>query len=426
MTVARSPSSPEDLLALTHRLGRACALAVGVLVGACSPEALAPVEPHYEDAVYVDPSDEIYDTKNLVRFDLELPEGSREALARDPTEYAPATLRYRGQEVRSIGVRLKGESTMRTLDEKPSFKLKFDKFEKGQRFFGLKRMTLNNDVQDPSFLSQSLAYQAFRDAGLPAPRCNHALVYVNGEFYGVYSNVETEDEVFLARFFASAEGNLYEEGGSDFVPGSEETFDLETNEKKNDRGDLTALIRALDEATPEDFLEIVGKEVDLDHYLTFAAVEALTGGEDGYSFSMRQPNNFRLYRDPGTDKFYFIPWGLDRALRPRFDPTHLHDWVPELERYRSPFRTRSLLLTGCIGSAPCKETYVARLREMADLFDAMDLASLARAQSSLIDPAVRADARKETGDDYVPYARQLLLEWLEERPDSLRNALGEE
>ena len=91
-------------------------------------------------------------------------------------------------------------------------------------------------------------------AGLPAPRCNSALVYVNGEFYGVYANVEAEDKTFLSRWFASNDGNLYEEGQVDFVPGAEVEFDLETNETANDRTDLMQLIAAVDSASDATFL----------------------------------------------------------------------------------------------------------------------------------------------------------------------------
>jgi len=293
----------------------------------------------------------------------------------------------------------------------------------GQRLFGLKRLTLNNDVQDPSSLSQSLVYRLFRGAGTPAPRCNHALVYVNGEYYGLYSNVETEDKAFLERWFSSNDGNLYEEGGSDLVTGAAAAFELETNEARNDRSDLEALIGALARATPDDFSETVGLELDLERYLSFAALEAMAGGEDGYSYVLGSPNNFRLYRDPGTQRFVFLPWGLDRALRPRFEPELIHDWVPALGRYRSVWNTHSLILSGCLASPDCQRAYVARLHETAELFEALELASSARAEIGLIAEAGRADLHKPSDDDYVDHARQLLLDFITERPAALRAEL---
>jgi hypothetical protein len=281
-------------------------------------------------------------------------------------------------------------------------------------------------VQDPSGLSQSLAYRLFRAAGLPAPRSNHALVYVNDEYYGLYSNVETEDKTFLARWFSSDEGNLYEEGGSDLLPGSAPLFELETNEGENDRSDLEALIAAIARATPEDFSQAVGEQLDLDQYLSYAALEALAGGEDGYSYVLGTPNNFRLYRDPETSRFVFLPWGLDRALRPRFEPELIHGWVPALEPYRSVWKTHSLLLSGCLASTPCRQAFTERLRELTTLFEELDLGAAARAEWQLIAAAGQADPRKPADDDYAEHARTLLLEYIAERPGALRAELDEQ
>jgi len=403
-------------------LARGC-LMLGVLAPACAAPGPAEPEPRYVVSAPADPSDELFAAENLVRFDLELPPDSLERLEEKPDEYAPGTLRYRDQRLASIGVRLKGEASFREIGDKPAFRLKLDELVSGQRLLGLKRLTLNNDVQDPSSLSQSLVYRSFRAAGLPAPRCNHALVYVNGEYYGLYSNVETEDKTFLERWFSSSDGNLYEEGGSDLVAGAASAFELETNEAQNDRSDLEALIGALERASESDFSETVAEELDLAHYLRFAALEALAGGEDGYSYALGPPNNFRLYRDPGTDRFVFLSWGLDRALRPRFDPGLVHEWVPALGRYRSPWDTHSVVLSGCLASPDCRRAYTARLHEAADLFEELDLAGQARREIALIDEAGRADLRKPSDDEYVGYARQLLLDYLAERPAALRAEL---
>jgi hypothetical protein len=396
----------------------ACLLALG-----CSAPPPAEPEPRYVVSATSDPSDELFAAENLVRFDLELPPQSLEQLAAAPHEYVPGTLIYRGQRLATIGVRLKGEASFREVDDKPAFRLKLDELVDDQRLFGLKRLTLNNDVQDPSSLSQSLVYRLFRSAGMPAPRCNHALVYVNGEYHGVYSNVETEDKVFLARWFSSNDGNLYEEGGSDLVAGAAATFEPETNETRGDHSDLDALIAALGRATPDDFSETVGRQLDLDRFLRFAALEALAGGEDGYSYVLGPPNNFRLYRDPASDKFVFLPWGLDRALRPRFDPELVHEWVPALAKYRSVWGTHSVILSGCLASPDCRSAYIERLHEAVELFDTLDLASHARAETALIAAATRADMRKPSDDDHVDHARQLLLDYLAERPQTVRAEL---
>ena len=75
----------------------------------------------------------------------------------------------------NIGIRKKG--FVDSVDsDKPALKLKFDKYVEEQMVFGMKRMALNNNVSDPSFIKQYLTYRLFREASIPAPRCNCARV----------------------------------------------------------------------------------------------------------------------------------------------------------------------------------------------------------------------------------------------------------
>jgi hypothetical protein len=119
----------------------------------------------------------------------------------------------------------------------------------------------------------------------------------------------------------------------------------------------------------------------------------------------------------------FLPWGLDRALRPRFEPELVHDWVPALDRYRSAWDTPAVVLSGCLASPDCRTAYGARLREMTELFEGLDLAAEAHVESALIAEASRADLRKPSDDEYADHARRLLLDYIAERPQALRAEL---
>ena len=98
--------------------------------------------------------------------------------------------------------------SFRPLTGKAAFKVKFDKFVEEPALPGLEKMTLNNMVQDPSMIHETLAYEAFRAAGVPAPRTGYAFVTVNGEDYGLYLDIESLDEVSLPHWFASTKAPL--------------------------------------------------------------------------------------------------------------------------------------------------------------------------------------------------------------------------
>lgn len=356
-------------------------------------------------AAAVDPSAELYDPKNLPRFDIELPQSSVDALNQvsgqdDPKQntYVPATLRYGSETVTNVGIRIKGEGSFQRLDRKPAWKIKLDEFVSKQELRGLRRLTLNNLFEDPSFIAERLAYDVYRAAGSPAPRCNSALVYVNGTFYGVYANVEAEDKTFLRRWFSSDSGNLYEEGQSDFVPGAETAFNLETNETANDRTDLKRLIAAIQGATnPTSFLTDVGASLDMPQFLRFTALEAAVNQWDMYSYTRFWVNNFRMYDDPEKGKFQLIPWGHDLSMKPFRDSGRAYIDLFELaHQFDEPNSSISsgLLIQKCFNSPPCLAAYRDAVLEVAKVYDSLKLEDVAGQYYEQVKPWVQMDTRK--------------------------------
>jgi spore coat protein CotH len=339
-----------------------------------------------------------------------------------------ATLRYGSEVVRDVGLRIKGEGSLRTLDRKAAFKLKFDAFVDGQTFRGLKHLTLNNMVEDPSFLAERLAYHVFRAAKLPAPRCNAALLSVNGAAFGLYANVETEDKTFLRRWFARDEGNLYEEGQVDFERGAETRFDLETNESKNDRSDLRALIDAVATSpAPAALLERWDPVLDTSHFLRFTAAEAAVNQWDMYAYTVFYPNNFRLYHDPDTGKFVFLPWGMDLSMKPYRDSGKKHIAVFGTARQydRAAGKvTAGKLFQLCMQNAACKARYAGVVREIIAVYEGERLEALAAQYHAQIAPLVRADPRKEVTLEQFENGYQALLATIRARPGAMRGDLS--
>jgi hypothetical protein len=220
-----------------------------------------------------------------------------------------------GEHVADVGIRKKG--LIGSLSsEKPSIKLKFDKWVDGQELLGVERLTLNNNVADPSEMRQCLAYDLFRRAGLPAPLCNFAHVVVNGEDLGVYTNVEPLKRAFLSRNFADSDGDLYEGTLSDFRDGWTETFEAKTDGSDESRAPIHAVVEAL-EASDATLLGELDAVLDLDAFYQFWAMEVLIGHWDGYAGNT---NNFFVYRDPADDRLVFMPWGIDLTFFGGGDP----------------------------------------------------------------------------------------------------------
>jgi hypothetical protein len=299
-----------------------------VLCAACgsdssgdSPDAGTP------DAAPVDPSIPLFDPAHVVEVSIDLGASDWDTLRQqtrsasdvfgscpdgphpDPFTYFHAAITVDGTHIADIGLRKKG--FYGSLDtEKPSLKVKLDEYVSGQRYLGLKQLTLNNSKQDPSLVKQCLGYKIFNDAGVNAPRCNFAHVTVNGKSLGVYVNVESVNKDFLRKRFANPEGNLYEGAISDFRPGWTSTFDPKTNESAMDTSDLDAVSAALQKPDAE-LLAALNPVVDVDEFISFWALEALIGHTDSYS---GLANNFFAYHDPDSGKFVLMPWGADNTF----------------------------------------------------------------------------------------------------------------
>jgi hypothetical protein len=206
-----------------------------------------------------------------------------------------------------VGIHLKGMSSFRPIDEKPSLAVKFNEYVAGQEYCGLTRVLLNNSVQDPTYLAEYLATASFRDAGVPAARVTHARVRLNGRDLGLYVLIEGMNKPFLERFFKDGTGNLYEGYLQDIDSPLEQD-----NGANHDRADLRSLLRACSIPDGRERMERLQGVLDVDRFLSFAAMEMVVGHWDGYVI---HTNNYRVYHDPGTDKMVFITHGLDWAFR---------------------------------------------------------------------------------------------------------------
>ena len=292
-----------------------------------------------------------------------LPHAYSGCLDFDGYTYFDAAVTIDGERVDDVAVRKKGFLGS-VSSTRPSLKLSFGRGQTHQKrtFHGHKRLTLNNNLEDPSNARQCLAYRLFAQAGVPAPRCNLAHVTAQGKNLGIYTHVEPIKKPFLARVFGDDGGNLYEGQVSDFNPGLVTSFELKTNERQPDRSDLQAVLRAL-RATDDELWDALDAVIDLDEFLSFWAMEVLVGHTDGYSGNQ---NNFYLYHDPDDDRLHFIPWGTDSA----FVTQHVEQSGP------TPVSTfGGSELSARLWRIPdVRERYVERLRDLMDeLWDEAEL-----------------------------------------------------
>ncbi len=222
-----------------------------------------------------------------------------------PYTYVEASVSINGVVFPKVGIRKKGFIGSQS-HTRPSLKIKLNHIDTAAEIEGLTNLTLNNNKQDISQVSQFMGYALFNAIGSPAPRCAYAKVTVNGKSLGIYSHVETVRPPFLKRAFGNDKGTLYEGTVVDFNEAWENSFEHKRGDDALGREKIIALINVL--ADKQSTEAAIGEIVDLDSFYRFWAIESLLGFWDGYAGNT---NNFFIYLNPETDKFHFLPWGAD-------------------------------------------------------------------------------------------------------------------
>ncbi|RKU30131.1 hypothetical protein C6499_07025 [Candidatus Poribacteria bacterium] len=222
-----------------------------------------------------------------------------------PYTYVDASVSIDGVVFPKVGLRKKGFIGSQS-HTRPSLKIRLNHVDKKSGIEGLTNLTLNNNKQDTSQVSQFVGYALFNAIGSPAPRCAYAKVTVNGKSLGIYSHVETFRKPLLKRAFGNDDGPLYEGTVVDFNEEWENSFEHKRGDDALGREKIIALIDVL--ADNQVTEAAIGEFVDLDRFYRFWAIESLLGFWDGYSGN---GNNYFIYLNPDTDKFHFLPWGAD-------------------------------------------------------------------------------------------------------------------
>lgn len=247
--------------------------------------------------------------------------------ARDPI-YVPATVRFDGCEWPYVGIRYKGNSSLRYSYEagvqKLPFRLQFDEFEdahpetQDQRFFGFKEFGFAPGYYDSSYLHDTLAAEIFAAHGVPVARTSFYEVQVDvgqGDVYwGLYTAIEDPSDAMLDRVWGDDSGNLYESEGppcGDWTCFDEASF-VKKNNEESDWADVQAAIEALGSGAGDDWRAGLDASFDVAGFLRFLAVSTVIVNPDSYGLS---PRNYYLYGAPADGgRLAWIPWDHNMTL----------------------------------------------------------------------------------------------------------------
>lgn len=264
----------------------------------------------------------VFDPDVLHAIELSVDPQYLDALDDDQNQdRVPATLIFDGETIAMVGLRKKGASSRRPLSGKSGFTVKINELVPGQKLDGLKKLVIDNAIEDPSLLTGHLSYEVYRRAGLAAPRTSHATLRFNGVDKGLFVLEEATNADYLAEHFGGdGQGNLYE-GPWDFPHGVARA-DLKDEVSENrTREDLTALTDIVMDTPDGELAAALATQLDVDAFIDNYAVEMVAALWDNYAIVAW---NFYLYHVPGG-RFVMLTHGVNWPYwHADMDPFDIH------------------------------------------------------------------------------------------------------
>ena len=202
----------------------------------------------------------LFDTSRVHTIDIVMDDWDGFIDTCQSEEYSSCSVVIDGEAYTSVGIRGKGNTSLSSVasmgSERYSFKIEFDQYDSTKSYYGLDKLSLNNLIQDNTYMKDYLAYRMMGEFGADAPLCSFVYITVNGEDWGLYLAVEGVEDAFLQRNYGSDYGELYKPDSLSFGGGrgngkdfSFDDFDF-TSDSTDETDAVTQATQTLQEFDP--------------------------------------------------------------------------------------------------------------------------------------------------------------------------------
>ena len=216
----------------------------------------------------------------------------------------------------SVGVKYKGNSSYNPSNKKNPLHIELDSY-KNQSYNGVSDIKLGNNYKDPSLIREVLGYDILKNY-MHCSQSNFAKVYINGVYYGVFSNTESIGKKFYSNHFYSS-GNTAIKCNPIVNPSTNTKCNLKYintdsssyfnfYEIKSNYG-WKQLVALCD--TVSNYQSKVADNIDMDRVIWMLAFNNVLVNLDSYSGAFCQ--NYYLYKD-NTNHYNPTIWDLNMCF----------------------------------------------------------------------------------------------------------------
>lgn len=341
----------------------------------------------------------------------------------------PVDVVYNGVKYSNAGIRFRGQTSYQNVKNSPkkSFNISVDYLDAEQKIDSYKSLNLLNCYEDPSMMREVL-YNTLTSYTIPSGKANFIKLYINGESWGLYANVQQLNKDFLEEWFLSNDGanwraeypdtssvNSQAGGnppgggtppGGGNPPGSNNMFGagvcslnyisnqplvyssyytLKSSDMKSDP--WTALMNSCDKLNNLDndlLYDSLKKYLDVDRALWHIANEIIFTDDDSYI--NKGGMDYYIYFDAETSRLTPIQYDANSTFE-----TNNVNWSPYLKETDAKFPLANKLLA----NPALKQRYTAHLRTIMNKYLNSEFSSpLIDKYNTLISSEVASDTKK--------------------------------
>jgi hypothetical protein len=297
--------------------------------------------------------------------------------------YIPVKIEYMGVKWSDVKLRIRGDSS-RKLPKK-SLKLKFSK---DSLFNNVRKINLNAEWYDKSYMSQYISSYLMRKNGVPCYNSSHTALYLNDVFYGVFLMVENVDESFLSARNLGNNSTLIKatKDGACFNDSSEveKLWEVKTNNSIQSINGFKDFITEVNNLPVDEAYDYYQKNFEYDELITTVALNILLGNKSTYY------HNYYLLNDSLSSKWSMLPWDMDKTLMsPMLNLHYCRSTWSEGSNSNLPDNTIPELV---FLNDRMKSDLVTKLNELkSSTFNRMHLDPIIDSLHQLLDPAILLD-----------------------------------
>lgn len=315
-----------------------------------------------------------------------------------------------GARIEGVGARYKGNTSYTGgpggpgAPVKKSVNLELDFTDPEARLLGYRTLNLNNAYGDETILREPI-YFTVMNRYVVSPRASLARLYINNDYWGVYSFAQQENTDLINEWFPGDDGDRWSAPNMAGGPGGpgggggvgtsalaylgtniasyKAAYTLKTANSTNAWERLREATRVLNQSPAATLRDDAETVLAVDRWLWFLAVENVFADDDSY---WNKGADYGFYYEPESGRIHPVEHDGNEAFV-------VGD--VSLSPVQGATATNRPLLNRLLGVPELRQRYLAHLRTVLDeVFNPATLTPLIDELSALSHDAIAADTRK--------------------------------